>query len=91
MSKNNEEAGAEELVRRLAMHPELMHQMRGLLDEVENRAGGYRTADEAEDALIERVRSIGRTGLNDWAKREAAKLETPPPRARRGAKKKSAG
>lgn len=91
MNKNNEEVGAEERVKRLARHPELMHQIRGLLDEVENRAGGFRTADEAEDALIERVQSIGCTGLNDWAKHEAAKLKTPPPRTRRGSKKSLLG
>lgn len=91
MDKNHERVEAEELVKRLARHPELMLQIGGLLDEVENRAGGFKTADEAEDALVERVRGIGRAGLNDWAKREAAKLETPPPGARRGAKKKSGG
>jgi hypothetical protein len=79
------------LAERLARHPELSSQISGLLDEVENQAGGFRTADEAEEALIKRVRGIGLTGLNDWARHEAGKLETPPCGARRGAQKKSGG
>jgi hypothetical protein len=91
MDKNQQGEAAESLAVRLAKHPELRSQIEGLLDEVENRAGGLRTADEAEEALIGRMRKIGQAGLRDWAQREAGKLETPPPGARRGAKKKSGG
>lgn len=91
MDKKHKVEEARKLAERLARHPELLRQITGLLDEVENQAGGFKTADDAEEALIVRVRKIGQTGLNDWAMREAAKLEVPPVGARRGAKKKFIG
>jgi hypothetical protein len=91
MDKNQPREEVESLAVRLARHPELRSQIEGLLDEVENRAGELTTADDAEEALIGRMRKIGQAGLRDWAEREAGKLEVPPPGARRGAKKKSGG
>jgi hypothetical protein len=91
MDKKTQGDEAANLADRLARHPELMSQIKGLLDEVENQAGGLKTADEAEDALIGRMRKIGQTVLTDWAKRETAKLSVPPPGMRRGSKKKSNG
>jgi len=92
MEKRNEEEAAESVVKRLEKHPELMRQIEGLLDEVENRSGELRTADEAEEALIKRMRQIGRSGLSDWAEREEAKQATGErPGAKRGTKKKSGG
>ncbi|TAE79162.1 MAG: hypothetical protein EAZ84_00020 [Verrucomicrobia bacterium] len=64
-----------------------MSQIKGLLDEVENQSGALRSADEAEKALIGRLRKLGQTGLADWAEREASKLAVPPAGARRGSKK----
>ena len=57
------------LIERLGQHPELRDQFEGLLDEVENRASKLNTADDAEDALVERVREIGREALKHWAQR----------------------
>lgn len=80
------------LAERLAQHPELSAQVAALLDEVENQAGALGTADEAEDALVARVRQMGRAGLTAWAERRHALLNAAAPaRARRGAKKNSAG
>lgn len=92
MHKNNEMETAESLTARLARHPELMKQIEGLLDEVENRAGALTTADAAEEALIGRTRQIGQAGLSGWAQRETARLAAEPPSgARRSSKKKSGG
>lgn len=80
------------LAGRLAKHPELKAQVAALLDEVENRAGALGTADEAEAALIARVRQMGRAGLTAWAQGRSAQLNaTAPAQARRGAKKNSGG
>ena len=80
------------LAERLAQHPELKAQVAALLDEVENQAGALGTADAAEDALIARVRQLGRAGLTAWAQERSAQLNSAAPaRARRGAKKNSGG
>lgn len=80
------------LAERLGKHPELKAQVAALLDEVENQAGALGTADEAEEALIARVRQIGRAGLTAWAEGRSAQLNAVvPARARRGSKKNSGG
>ncbi len=77
---------------RLAKYPELKAQVAALLDEVENRAGAQGTADAAEKALIARVRPMGRAGPTAWAEQRHAQLNAAAPaRARRSAKKNSAG
>ena len=80
------------MVERLGKHPELRDQVKGLLDEVENRASKLNPADEAEDALVERVREIGREALRNWAQRRHDSVQ---PKGlegeRRGGKKNSTG
>ena len=51
---------AADLFARLQRHPQLYAQMAALLDEVENRAGALNTGDEAEDAIVARMREFGR-------------------------------
>lgn len=81
-----------ELVARLARHPELHTQVVALLDEVENRAGQLNTADEAEDALVERMREMSRTALSRWAEqRHAAVQPARRPGLRQVGKKNSGG
>jgi len=52
---------------RLRRHPQLYEQTAALLDEVENRAGALNTGDQAEDAIVERMRQFGREALTQWA------------------------
>ena len=52
-------AAAADLSARLQRHPDLYAQVAALLDEVENRAGALNTGDEAEDAIVERMRQFG--------------------------------
>ena len=83
---------AADLVARLQRHPQLYRQVVGLLDEVENRAGALNTGDEAEDAIVERMRQFGREALNQWAEQRHAAVQ--PARTagwRQGGKKNSAG
>jgi hypothetical protein len=77
---------------RLQRHPQLYEQMAALLDEVENRAGALNTGDEAEDAIVERMRQIGRQALTQWAEQRHAAVQ--PARTavlRQAGKKNSAG
>ena len=80
------------LVTRLQRHPELQAQVAALLDEVENRAGALNTGDDAEDAIVERLRQIGRQALTGWAEqRHAAVQPARTPGLRQVGKKNSAG
>ena len=77
---------------RLQCHPELYAQVAALLDEVENRAGALNTGDEAEDAIVERMRQFGRQALTRWAAQRHSQVQPPPtPGLRQGGKKNFAG
>lgn len=83
---------ATDLVARLQRHPLLYAQMTALLDEVENRAGALNTGDEAEDAIVERLRQLGRQALTLWAEqRHTAVQPARVPGLRQVGKKNSAG
>jgi hypothetical protein len=83
---------AADLLARLQRHPELYEQVAALLDEVENRAGALNTGDEAEDAIVERMRQLGRQALTQWAEqRHTAVQPARAPGLRQVGKKNSAG
>jgi hypothetical protein len=80
------------LEERLAEHPGLREQVEGLLQEVENEKGRITTADEAEDAVVERLRQMGREALRSWAQQRQQALDAPKnPGERQGGKKNCAG
>lgn len=80
------------LEERLRAHPELRAHLERLLDEVENRGGQLNTADEAEDALVERMRAMGREALHQWAQQRQEQVQPDRERLlRRGGKKNSSG
>jgi hypothetical protein len=63
-----------------------------LLDEVENSANTLNTADEAEDALAQRMREMSRQALIGWAEqRHAAVQPARAPGLRKVGKKNFAG
>jgi len=68
-------AAAADLFARLQRHPDLYAQVAALLDEVENRAGALNTGDEAEDAIVERMRQFGQQALSGWAERRHAEVQ----------------
>jgi hypothetical protein len=77
---------------RLQQYPQLCDSIGIMLDEMENRTGTLNTADQAEDAIVERIRQLGRQMLNQWAQqRHAAVQPERTPELRQGGKKKSAG
>ena len=87
-----EAAVAPEFFARLGQYPQLCGQIAGLLDEMENRGGAFNTADQAEDAVVERIRAMGRLTLTLWAEQRQAAVQPERTRGlRQGGKKKSAG
>ncbi len=58
---------AEELVKRLSAHPELLRQMESLLSAVEDETGELKQADAAEIRVIDEMRKMGRQALVAWA------------------------
>ena len=86
---HNKQSGLEE---RLARHPGLREQVERMLEEVENAAGKLNTADEAEDAVVARMREMGRRALQGWAEQREQAVRPPKRKGlRRGGKKNSAG
>lgn len=52
---------------RLKTHPELRAKFEDLLSVVENTQGNLTLADAAEQRVIEEIRQIGQTALQEWA------------------------
>lgn len=52
---------------RLREHPELLARFQSILDLSCTREGRLRTADEVEGLLIEELRQLGHTSMNQWA------------------------
>lgn len=55
------------LADRLAAHPKLEHRVSALLDIVESESGVLDRADDAEEAVIDNLRSMGNELLTDWS------------------------
>ena len=83
------------LEHRLNAHPELKTKIERLLSVVENAQGDVTLADAAEQRVLEEIRVLGQTALQEWALRqqqqhsEAFTQENPS--AYRGGKKNSIG
>jgi len=56
------------LVKGLRDHPELMERFEAILGLTKSGDGVLRTADEIEDLLVEEVRRLGNTTMQQWAK-----------------------
>jgi peptidoglycan hydrolase CwlO-like protein len=82
----------EALTKRLAEHPELFAQVEAMLAEVQDEKRSLQTGDDAEDAVVARIRTMGRVALEEWMRRRSAQLNaTAPAKARAEGKKNSAG
>lgn len=81
-----------ELIARLEPYPQLRAQFETMLDEMENRAGALNTGDQAEDAIVERMRQMGRQVLTQWTEQRQDSVQPECTSGlRQGGKKKSAG
>lgn len=58
-------------ISRLNQHPKLRERMESLLHVVENTAGDFTKADDAERHVIEELRKMGSDALHCWAEKAA--------------------
>lgn len=56
-----------QLIEQLRQNPELMSRFQSILDIACNADGPLKTADEVEELLIQEVRRLGNTTMNQWA------------------------
>jgi hypothetical protein len=85
----------ESIEQRLKVHPALKAKIEDLLAVVENAEGDLIRADAAEQRVVEEIRQLGQTALQEWATRQdrqqsEAFIEANP-LAHRGGKKNSIG
>ena len=57
-----------EFIEQLRQHPEMMDRFQSILDITGNADGPLKSADEVEELLIQEVRRLGNTGMNQWAR-----------------------
>lgn len=60
----------ESLEERLSRHPDLKRKIESLLLVVEDAEGDLVKANEAEQRVIEEIRQLGQTALQEWANRQ---------------------
>jgi hypothetical protein len=65
----------ESLEERLHKHPALRARLEAILDMVEDESGQFQRADDAEEFLINQLRSLGQEVLQQWATTEQQQVE----------------
>jgi hypothetical protein len=92
---NQESAMKRPFSERLEAYPELKEYMEKMLDIVENTEGTLEKADDAELQVVENMRKIGATALQQWAVQQGQAVESQwtkeHPTALKHGKKKSTG
>jgi hypothetical protein len=56
-----------QLVERLRQHPEMLARVQSILDLVHAAEGPLKSADEVEELLIQELRQLGHSTMNQWA------------------------
>ncbi len=57
-----------ELIKQLRAHPEMMERLQSILEITRNAEGPLKSADEIEELLIQEMRRLGNTSMNQWAR-----------------------
>jgi hypothetical protein len=57
-----------QLVEQLRQHPEMLPRIKSILELANSTDGPFKTADQVESLLIEAVRDLGKTTMEEWAK-----------------------
>ncbi len=56
-----------QLIERLRQHPEMLTRVGSILDLAHAAGGPLQSADEVEELLIQELRELGRSTMNQWA------------------------
>jgi thioredoxin reductase len=56
-----------QLIQQLRQQPEMLARLQSILDLAQTADGPLKTADEIEALLIQELRQLGRTTMNQWA------------------------
>lgn len=92
IAQTNRTASLEE---RLQEHPELREKIEALISVVENAQGDVKTANEAEQRVIEEIQKLGQAALQGWAtqqqQRQQQEFASNHPEAHRSRKKNFIG
>jgi hypothetical protein len=67
-------AGEQRFLQRLRQHPELLSRFESILELAHNTEGPLKTADQVEELLIQALRQLGHTSMNQWAVRAEARV-----------------
>ena len=63
-----------QFIQQLRQHPEMLARVQSLLDLAHAAAGPLRTADEVEELLVQELRLLGNTTMNQWATQAEARV-----------------
>jgi len=81
-----------QMIEELRQHPEMRARIQSILELARTAEGALKTADEVEELLIEEVRRLGNTAMNQWAtqaeKRVGKELKEQDPTIRNRKKKR---
>jgi len=56
-----------QLIERLRQHPKMLARVQSILDLAHAADGPLKSADEVEELLIQELRQLGRSTMNQWA------------------------
>jgi hypothetical protein len=56
-----------QIIQQLRQHPEMLTRLQSILDLAHAASGPLKTADEVEELLIQELRQLGHSTMNQWA------------------------
>ena len=81
-----------QLIEQLREHPEMMERVQSILAITRNAEGPLKTADEVEELLVQEMRHLGNTSMQQWAmqaeERVSQELKSQHPEVRSRKKKR---
>lgn len=63
-----------QLIKQLRQHPEIMARVQSILDLAQATGGPLKSADEVEELLIQELRQLGHSTMNQWATEAEARV-----------------